>query len=69
MPGMKIIIIALTFLAVTRLSGVIARENADLQSAAIILSGPVIARYAAKVICLACRERDTAGSRHDSRET
>jgi hypothetical protein len=69
MRGMKIIIIALVFMAVIRLSGFISRGNADVQTAAIMISALVIIWYAAKVICFACRERDTFGSGHDSGKT
>ena len=39
---MKAIIVALVFMAVIRLSGIISRGNADVQTAALILSGLVI---------------------------
>jgi hypothetical protein len=59
---MKAIIIAMVFMAVIRLSGIISRGDADVQTAAVILSGLVIIWYATKVICLACKERDKSGS-------
>jgi len=68
-PGMKVIIIALVFASVIRLSGVISRGDADMQTAAIILSGLVIVWYATKVICLACREHDTTGRKQHPEET
>jgi hypothetical protein len=65
---MKVIIVALVFMAVIRLSGIISRGNADVQTAALILSGLVIVWYATKVICLACKEGDKSGSKHHSSE-
>ena len=58
MHHMKALIIAMVFMGVISLSGTISKGNADMQTAAVILSGLVFIWYTAKVICYACKNRD-----------
>lgn len=64
----KMIIIAIVFMAVIRLSGVISNGDAHMQTAAVLLSGLVVIWYGMKVICYACKHRDkpVCSKRHSS---
>ena len=58
---MKPIIIALLFIAIFFLSGVVSDGNAVVQMAAVVLFGLVIVWHAMKVICCACGQGDKPG--------
>ena len=58
MHNVKIIIIAMVFMAVISLSGTISKGNADAQTAVVILSGLALIWYVTKVIYCACKNRD-----------
>ena len=57
---MKAIVIALVFIAVFKLSGIISNGNATVQTAAVILCGLVIVWYGMKAICCACNQKDNS---------
>jgi uncharacterized protein (DUF486 family) len=58
MLNMKMIIIAIVFMAVIWFSGIVSNGNTDLQTAAVMLSGLAIIWYVTKVICCACKHRE-----------
>ena len=55
---MKAIIVALVFVAVFKLSGIISNGNATVQTAAIILCGLVVVWYGMRAVCCACSQKD-----------
>jgi hypothetical protein len=52
----KMILIALAFIAVFYLSGAITNGNAAMQFAAVIIFGLVVIWYAMRAICCACSQ-------------
>ena len=59
--NMKMIIIALAFIAVFYLSGVISNGNSAAQLGAVISGGLVIVWYALRAVCCACSQGDKSG--------
>ena len=57
---MKAIIVALVFIAIFKLSGIVSNGNATVQTAAVILCGLVIVWYGMKAICCACNQKDNS---------
>jgi hypothetical protein len=67
--NMKTIIIALGFIAVFYLSGIITNGDVTVQLTVLILSGLAIVWYAMKVICCMCKNSDeTSCSKRQSNE-
>ena len=66
---MKAIIVALVFVAVFKLAGIISNDNATVQTAAIILCGLVIVWYGMRAVCCACSQKDETrcGKQSDKR--
>ena len=58
MLNMKILIIAMVFMAVIWFAVIASNVDADTQTAAVVLSGLVIIWYVTKVIYFACKIRD-----------
>jgi hypothetical protein len=58
---MKTMIIALFFLAVFYLSGMLSNGNAAVQTTTVVFCGLVIVGYGMKVVCCACGQSDQPG--------
>ena len=70
MHNMKSLIIAMVFMMVIYLAGIISGGNAAVQMAAVLLSGLVLVWYALRVICCACKRVDKPNcSKHKSSES
>ena len=57
MHNMKILIVAIIFMAVIWFTGIISKGDADVQMATIALSGLVLIWYVTKVIYCVCKHR------------
>ena len=55
---MKVVILAMAFVAVIYLAGMVSTGNAAVQLATVILCGLVLLWYALRTICCACSQTD-----------